>query len=743
MNGRDYTQNSRISTTYSVHGGQPIAPMVSGQGQMNSETAKRPEDRIPYTSITYPHIVSLAENPPSVPKPKARWVIPSTLATRNFGDQEVDGVFHMLWGDIDHGSPEFERVVDIMDILGCQYVAHSTASSGKVPDPDDIAKANASGRPLITGPDGRLYKYRIIVPLSEPLDGTTWKRYQAFLNTHLSTNGITPDTANERTGQLCFLPNRGQDYRVHVAGGGVGLFSPTAWADFLPPVVVRPPSADAMRHPNPQFDSLLQSLIQSGDMVKPLGDDKWEVMCPNHAHHQDNPVGWLSAPNEINGNKGGFNCFHTSGDCYALNIGHVYRGAELPMPGKPINELFSYGQGELPEGVEPYVPPPPVGSRGVVQLAGSMWHTRPEWMIKDALPSAGIGCLFGPSYAGKSYAAVDLICSIATGRKWHGFEIKKPGPILYVAGEDAFGIDERIAAWHKLHGKEVTQVYVRNEGVDLMTTESTDLIIDEMRQIGAVCVVFDNSIDNMRGNPDGSEDVSSVKQSMLRIVAETRALVMFTHHTGHTDKTRTKGNTMWSDMSDVAYLVDVEGQKLVNKKLKRGRLVSKELKFKWTTQLLGHVAGEEIKPSVMLNTTTAKLPQFKREENEVGGEEHIQQQQDEQRSTLNMRGVEQVVKLIASYMHHYAVPPSRHRLGKMCGASSGDKWRIPMSREALTALLPTLTELGYIDSSQQPLGTKGQIITVYTVGDVGTPLLTGFTHHSMSSIDAMGGKPTA
>ena len=56
-------------------------------------------------------------------------------------------------------------------------------------------------------------KSRILILLKAPLNGIDWVLSQQSLNDALDALGVTPDRANERTAQLCYLPNRGTFYK--------------------------------------------------------------------------------------------------------------------------------------------------------------------------------------------------------------------------------------------------------------------------------------------------------------------------------------------------------------------------------------------------------------------------------------------------------------------------------------------------------------------------------------------------
>ena len=56
-----------------------------------------------YIKIDLRGIRSLVDNPPSLDKSEGQWLIPSSLPSRTFRKQENEGVFWMLWADIDEG----------------------------------------------------------------------------------------------------------------------------------------------------------------------------------------------------------------------------------------------------------------------------------------------------------------------------------------------------------------------------------------------------------------------------------------------------------------------------------------------------------------------------------------------------------------------------------------------------------------------------------------------------------------
>ncbi len=78
--------------------------LCSGIGQYHTDEydPDKPEKQLtPYTKSSLDYIRKLVDIPPTVKKSQAEWVIPSTLLSRNFNNQQKQGTFYCLWADLD------------------------------------------------------------------------------------------------------------------------------------------------------------------------------------------------------------------------------------------------------------------------------------------------------------------------------------------------------------------------------------------------------------------------------------------------------------------------------------------------------------------------------------------------------------------------------------------------------------------------------------------------------------------
>lgn len=75
-----------------------------------------------------------------------------------------------------------------------------------------------------------------------------------------------------------------------------------------------------------------------------------------------------------------------------------------------------------------------------------------QWTIDGLIEPNSIAWIYAPPDSYKTYLAIDMACSIATGTPWCGREVAK-GPVLFVSAEGGDGIHARRRAWEIDRGK--------------------------------------------------------------------------------------------------------------------------------------------------------------------------------------------------------------------------------------------------------------------------------------------------
>ena len=154
----------------------------------------------PYQTISLDEIWLKIQNPPVQSKEQGQWIIPSSyheFDARSHEAQRLNGLYHMMAADIDQGNFSLQDIEAVVQLaLG------------------DAARLIYSTRSATV--DNK--KWRILVPLAQPLTGQQYGPFQASLFDALEYGGLRLDRTLERTGQLVYLPNKGEYYQYQVAG---------------------------------------------------------------------------------------------------------------------------------------------------------------------------------------------------------------------------------------------------------------------------------------------------------------------------------------------------------------------------------------------------------------------------------------------------------------------------------------------------------------------------------------------
>ena len=99
----------------------------------------------------------------------------------------------------------------------------------------------------------------------------------------------------------------------------------------------------------------------------------------------------------------------------------VKKAGEIqPLPRNPSNTILTYND--------------------ILQM------TPPKWLVFDYILENSTAMLIAPSGSYKSFTALDLALSVASGKDYHG-NIVQQADVLYIAGEGSVGYRARCSAW--------------------------------------------------------------------------------------------------------------------------------------------------------------------------------------------------------------------------------------------------------------------------------------------------------
>lgn len=183
-----------------------------------------------------------------------------------------------------------------------------------------------------------------------------------------------------------------------------------------------------------------------------------------------------------------------------------------------------------------------------------------RWLVKQIIPDAGIGAIYGDSGTYKSFLTLDLLAHIANGQEWFGRKVIA-APAVYVPFEGQGGIPARVAAWRIAQarrrnpdalliaspGNERSNVAVIMEPMNLREQAHRDKLVQTLTECGWAGGVL--CIDTLAHAANGIDENSSEMGEMIGIFRELQhrlgGVILIIHHSG---KSQERGMRGWSGL---------------------------------------------------------------------------------------------------------------------------------------------------------------------------------------------------
>lgn len=199
----------------------------------------------------------------------------------------------------------------------------------------------------------------------------------------------------------------------------------------------------------------------------------------------------------------------------------------------------------------------------------------PVWIVKDMIEADSLSEFFGPPGVGKSFAAIDLACCVASGLDFHSKEIHNPGLVLYIAGEGKNGLKRRIACWKKyrkvedLRGK----LFISKTSISLIDPTFRNFLASAISQLPEkpALIVIDTWARNLGGDENSSSDTSQAVQTVDNLRGKSTCIIV--HHSGKQNPNVARGSSALKGALDTEYVFTQNGKVITmqNIKIKDGK----------------------------------------------------------------------------------------------------------------------------------------------------------------------------
>ncbi len=587
-----------------------VPKLCSGFGQHHTneptDDPGKQKTRKPYADITFNEIKRMVDNPDRVDKSSAQWLIPSTLKSRNFKEQEKNGKYWLLWLDFDDVPPALDEIKKhLIDIIGdVDFEVYNTASA---------TKENP--------------KCRALIPLHQWLKFEDWTRCQQILNDKFEELGIIPDRANQRAAQLCYLPNRGRFYHS-INQRNNNFLNPLERfkAEFLAigsSQEAEQKRTEAMRKVTQEKraslqydgsdDGLINAFNQSYTVEEILLRNGYKQRGLTFCHPDSTTGNYAAAikpetgrvhtfsekdPLYVEGSQSGhdaFSCFEIlehGGDTKdaLIDAGDNH----LTIDGESWNtvrqrEYMQAQAAQKPSNIN-VSNLKPLKIVDVAELLNIQFPER-EGLLGNVFTLNSLNMIYAGRGVGKTHFALGTAYAMAAGSSFFGWEAKRPAKVLYIDGEmPGNSLQERLQSIAKTADRQPESGFLQFLTIDLNDGKMPDIsTIEGQESMEEACqqaevIVLDNlSCLARSGRENEAESWTVISEWAMRMRSEGKC-VIFIHHAGKGGQQR--GTSKREDILDV----------VINLKHPVDYEPSQGARFIVEFQKARHLQGDEVKP---------------------------------------------------------------------------------------------------------------------------------------------------
>jgi hypothetical protein len=206
----------------------------------------------------------------------------------------------------------------------------------------------------------------------------------------------------------------------------------------------------------------------------------------------------------------------------------------------------------------------------------------PAWLVKDVIEQDCLAEVHGAPGEGKSFVAIDMAASIATGTHWHEHRTT-PGAVFYIAGEGSNGIARRFKGWEI--DREIslsdaplcissTPIALDNPESALKVKQAITAMAEQLQQT-PVLIVVDTLARNFSGDENSTKDMSQFIRCMDALRVQWGATILIVHHTGKDVTKGARGSSVLKGAIDAEFSVTMDENKIIcleAKKMKEAEL---------------------------------------------------------------------------------------------------------------------------------------------------------------------------
>lgn len=191
-----------------------------------------------------------------------------------------------------------------------------------------------------------------------------------------------------------------------------------------------------------------------------------------------------------------------------------------------------------------------------------------EWLIKNWIAKGELISIIAQPAAGKSLLALEMGIAMATNSDWRGEKVSHASNVFFIIGEGQKGFIDRVRAYEIDHDICVDDCpfYLSNTSAPLDTVEGLTQTIKAIEQTRTIpdVIFMDTLARCYSGDENSARDIGELVKNCNYLSAYfNNAAVILIHHSGHSDKTRSRGSSALIGAVDKSYLLTVKDEQRI------------------------------------------------------------------------------------------------------------------------------------------------------------------------------------
>lgn len=179
-----------------------------------------------------------------------------------------------------------------------------------------------------------------------------------------------------------------------------------------------------------------------------------------------------------------------------------------------------------------------------VRVAELLNKPAPTWIVRNVIPDAEIGVIYGQSGAGKSFVMLDIAAALDRGVEWRGLKTRK-SRVVIVAAEGVQGFRNRVAAYQEYYDV-ILDIEVIPAAPNILHDGDMQALSASLKSAPVSIIILDTLAQVTAGADENSgKDMGKALAQCRKLHELTGALVILVHHAG---KDIARGQRGWSGL---------------------------------------------------------------------------------------------------------------------------------------------------------------------------------------------------